>query len=132
MAGFLPDTGMHRMTAARVVSRDELIDPRGGDVTIDNLRAGREAARAAALADLAIDAAAILDTREPEPEMSAGEEGCMRWGAAWGSFFYRTAAGGLEEVGYLYVGICNDGDAEGCYRSDTALEVCEEGTVPLI
>jgi hypothetical protein len=132
MAAFLPDTGMYRMTTARVVSGDEIIDPSRGGVTVDNLRAGREATRMAALADLTIDPAAILDTREPEPEISAGDASCMRWGAAWGSFLYRTAAGGLEEVVYLYVGICNDGDAEGYYRSETPLEVCEEGTVPLI
>jgi hypothetical protein len=129
--GWRPEVMGMRMTEARTVSGGEFIDPGRGGVTVENLAAGRADVRMAAMTRFMIEPMDILSMQEPEPTFLGGD-GCTRYGSAWGSILFRTETGAVQEVVYVYVGICNDGDIEGFFASEYPTEICPEGTFELI
>ena len=123
---FEPMADGHAMAWSDENVGGELVDASNGGVIEANIEAGRALSREAA--ELTIPGDAIeLDVREdPVTIEDLGGGGvCIGVGWAWGSILFQAADRSINEVVYLYIGYCADGDVEVFYYSDQAAQICE-------
>jgi hypothetical protein len=121
------------MVWTQVNPGNELVDDLNGGVIIANIEAGRAMARAAAESSMPVGAT-VEHVVEPAVTIQDLGGSCdaapsgVGWG--WGSLLYQTADEAVEELVYLYVGLCSAGDVEAFYYSEEPLLICPPPVVP--
>jgi hypothetical protein len=119
------------MTWSKGVVADEYVDPTQGGLIEENVEEGRAAARMAA--ELTIPAGATtLDVREDPIVIMPLQDGmipCVGVGWGWGSIVFRDVDLSVNELAFLYIGMCwstesETYDAEFFGYSEEAAELC--------
>lgn len=124
---FMPVADGHAMAWSDENVGGELVDATNGGVIEANIEQGRQLAGDAAA--MAVPAGAIILEIRDDPvviEDLGGPDPCIGVGWAWGSILFEDMAGGIGELVYLYIGLCDgNGDVEVFYYSDQSVQICE-------
>ena len=109
----------------------EFVDPSNGGLIAENLLAGRDKSRGAAEAAVPVGAT-VVNVREDPVEIVAlpdGIEPCVGVGWAWGSLVYEDVDQSINELAFLYIGMCyatpdDTSDVEFFGYSAEAAQLC--------
>lgn len=119
------------MSWAKVNPGNEVVDPGNGGLTAANIMTGLHMSRQQAETTMP-QGATVADIKETSATIEdlGGNANCFGVGWAWGSLLIKTTDDAVQELVYLYIGFCNNGDTEKFFYSDAPVQLCKPPKIP--